>query len=178
MDSHLLATADQFFQAFAANQSPLKLLTFFSTARPLSIQHAPRTCPNPPASRLEGLIDIRSYFDLIATHWERKAIILHSSSVIPDSHTVTTSASVTWRWKKSGRTWNEDFSCTLEFDDHLKICDFVITTESSPTTCVMRAVDTDTDTPSPRSPSSTKSSIIEVASVSAMIAQSLSLWLH
>ncbi|KXN82342.1 hypothetical protein AN958_02672 [Leucoagaricus sp. SymC.cos] len=168
MESQLLATTDAFFKALAANQPPLKLLGFFSTANPVSVQHVPRTCPHPHTSRLHGLNAVRSYFDLLATHWERSAITQHSRNVTSSSRTVTTTASVTWRWKKSGRMWNEDFTCALEFDDHLKICHFLVTTESGPSTCVMRA--TDADSPTTRSPTSnksstTKSSIIEVASV-------------
>jgi hypothetical protein len=171
MDSHFLATTDAFFQALAANQPPLKLLAFFSTTSPVSIQHAPRSCPHPHASRLHGLNAIRSYFDLLATHWERKAIQLHSQVVSKGSRSVTTTASVTWRWKKSGRTWNEDFTCTLEFDDHLKICNFLVTTESSPSTCVMRAVDPDSPTTrslGSKKSAATNSSVIEVASVSCL----------
>ncbi|KAJ3555813.1 hypothetical protein NP233_g12118 [Leucocoprinus birnbaumii] len=182
MDSHLLlATTDSFFKAFSANQPPLKLLSFFSTTHPVSIQHAPRTCPNPHTSRLHGLNAIRSYFDLLATHFERTSITQHSQNVLgARERTVTTSASVTWRWKKSGRSWNEDFTCTLEFDEHSKICNFVVVTESSPSTCVMRAIDTESSSPSsPSSASPTtapapttarrSSGIIKVASVSPNI---------
>ncbi|KAF9443897.1 hypothetical protein P691DRAFT_796952 [Macrolepiota fuliginosa MF-IS2] len=143
MDSHLLTATDTFFRALAANQPPLKLLAYFSTTSPVAIQHAPRTCPHPHSSRLHGLNAIRSYFDLLATHWERTAITQHSTSANSAARSVTTTASVTWRWKKSGRSWNEDFTCTLEFDDHFKICSFLVTTESSPSTCIMRAVDSD-----------------------------------
>lgn len=143
MDSLLRDSTDAFFTALAANRPPLKLLAYFSTTSPVSIQHAPRTCPHPSSSRLHGLNAVRSYFDLLATHWERIALTRHSSSVSAASRSVTISATVTWRWKKSGRSWNEDFTCTLEFDDHFKISHFFVTTESNPSTCVMRAVDAD-----------------------------------
>ncbi|KAF5361088.1 hypothetical protein D9756_005114 [Leucocoprinus leucothites] len=181
MDSHhhLLSTTDSFFRALAANQPPLKLLSYFSTTNPVSIQHAPRTCPNPHTSRLHGLNAIRSYFDLLATHWERVAITQHSRNVVSSSsRAVTTSASVTWRWKKSGRSWNEDFTCTLEFDDHSKITHFVVVTESGPSTCIMRAVDTDSaaSPSSSSSPTRGSSGIIKVASPDTQHPMSLPLF--
>lgn len=175
MDSQLLAATESFFKALAANQPPLKLLAYFSTTNPVSIQHVPRTCPHPHASRLHGLNAVRSYFDLLATHWERTAIKQHKTSVDTDTYSVTTIATITWRWKKSGRSWNEDISCTLEFDENLRICHLLVTTESDTSTCVMRAVDSDTPTntssskspPTPATPAS--SSIVEVVSVSIPI---------
>ena len=143
MDLDLLAVTDAFLRALSESRSQKTLLAFFSTTSPVSIQHAPRVCPNPHTSRLHGHNAIRSYFDLLDTHWYMIAIKQHSKNVVTGSRTVTISASVTWRWKKSGRTWNEDFTCTLVFDDHSKISRFFIATESDPTTCVMRAIDED-----------------------------------
>jgi hypothetical protein len=52
-----------------------------------------------------------------------------------------------WTWKRSGRSWREDFTCTLVFEDSdpaaLRILSFMVITESAPGTCVMHAVDED-----------------------------------
>lgn len=137
----LLAVSDAFFVALATNTPPLRLLSYFSTTHPVVIQHAPSSCPNPRSSRLSGLNAIRSYFDILATHWTRTNMHRHSIRADPALRRVVVSASVTWMWKKSGRKWNEDFTCTLDYDEGLKIVSFIVTTESGTSTCVMRAVD-------------------------------------
>ncbi|KAF8895562.1 hypothetical protein BD779DRAFT_1609071 [Infundibulicybe gibba] len=116
-----IASSDAFFQAFASNTPPLTLLSYFSTTH----LFAPY-----------GLNAIRSYFDLLATHWIRSDMRKHSIRAYPDTRQVVVTASVTWMWRQSRRSWTEDFKSP-------KIISFVVTTESSPGTCVMRAVDTE-----------------------------------
>lgn len=54
---------------------------------------------------------------------------------------VIVTASVRWTWKASGVSWKEDFTCTLDYDSSVKVVSFVVRTDSSANTCVMRAVD-------------------------------------
>ncbi|TFK34750.1 hypothetical protein BDQ12DRAFT_337022 [Crucibulum laeve] len=141
--SELLATSDAFFTALANNTASVALLSYFSSTHLVSIQHAPAKCPHPQTSRLTGSNAIRSYFDLLATHWVRLGMTRHSQRADAEARRVIVSASVIWKWKRSGRKWTEDFTCTLEFDESLKIVNLVIKTEGAPSTCVMRAVDVD-----------------------------------
>lgn len=144
----LLAVANRYLAAFANNKThPLLMLTFFSTTSPVSIQHYPSNSPYPQASILRGPNAVRSYFDLIATHWTRSPVSRRTIDVDPYKRTVVFEGSVTWKWKKSGRSWVEDFTCTLAFDDLLKIVSYVVRTDSTPQTCLMRAKDVD-DLPS------------------------------
>jgi hypothetical protein len=55
-------------------------------------------------------------------------------------------ASMRWTWRVSGRSWTEDFTCVLGFDEQGKIMRFEVRTEGDPETCVMRAVDDDKKT--------------------------------
>ncbi|TFK71272.1 hypothetical protein BDN72DRAFT_469281 [Pluteus cervinus] len=142
----LLSSTNSFFNALSNNTSPITLLSYFSTTRLVSLQHAPATCPHPHTSRLTGLNAIRSYFDLLATHWTRTDMRIHSAQVDSSAKQVVVAASVTWMWKKSRKSFTEDFTCTLQFDDNQKIVDFLVCTNSGPGTCVMRAVDAEPQT--------------------------------
>ncbi|KAF9013119.1 hypothetical protein BDQ17DRAFT_1404701 [Cyathus striatus] len=141
----LLNTTTSFFTSLSTNTSPLALLSYFSAVIPPRIQHCPSTCPHPSASLLYGSNAVRSYFDLVATHWVRTAMSLTSMTPDPDfnKRRVHVRGSVQWMWRGSGRRWTEDFSCLVEFDEGMKIIAFLIKTESAPETCVMRAVDRD-----------------------------------
>ncbi|KAF8157952.1 hypothetical protein B0H34DRAFT_706900 [Crassisporium funariophilum] len=141
-ERQLKAASEAFFDAFSSNTTPINLLSYFSTTCPIILQHAPANCPHPHTSRLVGGNALRSYFDLLATHWSRSdAKIRHAPQADADTRSVVLGASITWMWRKSGRKWTEDFTWTLEFDDALKIVSFVARTVSGPGTCVMRAVD-------------------------------------
>ncbi|CAA7262830.1 unnamed protein product [Cyclocybe aegerita] len=143
-EGQLREASEAFFDAFASDTPPLKLLSYFSTTSPVTIQHAPAECPIPQASRLVGPNALRSYFDLLSTHFLRGPVHAQAPpQVDPIARQVTLAASTTWTWRKSGRAWTEDFIWTLEYDEGLKIVSFVIRTVSGPGTCVMRAVDTD-----------------------------------
>ena len=145
-DQRLIDACNCFFDAFSSDTPPLTLLNFFSTTHPVTIQHYPAKCPVPQTSLLRGPNAVRSYFDLLATHWTRSNITSHAVAVDPLSRRVLVKGSINWTWKKSGRSWQEDFSCTLVFDDSdpLKIAQFVVKTENGAQACVMRAVDADT----------------------------------
>lgn len=130
--------ADELFADMAAGIPPLVLISHFSTTQMVFFEHSPINAYNFP---LTGLNAVRSYFDLLATHWTRHDMQKHECCVYFESKQVIVRASVRWKWKISGNTWQEDFTCTLDFDDHLKVKSFVIKTSSAENTCVMRAVD-------------------------------------
>jgi len=140
--NQLLFAADSLFADLASNTPPLLLLYHFSTTHPVVIQHAPAACPHAKASRLTGLNAVRSYFDLLATNYTRDDIQKHAVHANVDTRQVVVTASVRWMWKASRRTWREEFTCTLGYDEYLKVISFEVATQSSPATCVMRAVDT------------------------------------
>lgn len=144
---HLKASTKAFFDAFAVSTQPVKMLAFFSTQSPVILQHAPIECPHPQTSRLDGSNAIRSYFDILATHWTRSDVKLRQAPEIDaENRRVVVPASVVWKWRRSGRQFREIFTWTLEFDDNMKITSFVVKTISG--TCVMRATDTaDTESP-------------------------------
>ncbi|KAG6917305.1 hypothetical protein DXG01_003146 [Tephrocybe rancida] len=155
----LLVVTDRYLAAFANNKThPLFLLTFFSTISPVTIQHYPSTSTHPQASLLRGPNAVRSYFDLLATHWTRTAVHKRAIDVDPFTRTVVFEGSITWKWKKSGRSWVEDFTCTIAFDELLKIVSYAVRTNSPLKTCLMRAKDIDDD-PVPRMLSAGKETV-------------------
>ncbi|KAJ7578191.1 hypothetical protein C8J56DRAFT_969277 [Mycena floridula] len=142
-DTHrrLTFAADALFTDLGCNSPPIVLLGHFSQTHLVVIQHAPLTCPHAKESRLTGLNAVRSYFDILATHWDRSEPKRHSLVVKEDTMQVDVAASVKWTWKASGKSFREDFTCTLDFDEHAKVTSFIMNTTSGPGTCVMRAVD-------------------------------------
>lgn len=145
-EQQLRASSESFFDAFASNKPSIKMLCYFSTTSPVIIQHTPDSCPHPHTSRLVGSNAIRSYFDLLATHWTRSNARTRATTQIDGpNRRVIVSASIDWAWRKSGRKWTEDFTWTLDFDESLEIVSFVIRTVSGPGTCVMRAIDIDAE---------------------------------
>ena len=152
--AQLLESTRRFLQALSTSTPPLALLTHFSTTSQISILHYPSTCPHPSSSLLLGPNAIRSYFDLLATHWTRSNLsaphnLIHAD---PDTRTVTLAgSSIRWTWRANGRSWTEEFTCILGFDEFAKITRFEVRTESEPGTCVMCAVDRDSqEAPTPR----------------------------
>jgi hypothetical protein len=142
LSEELCSTTDAFLEALCANLSSCRLLPFFSTTNPVVIQHAPACSPYPHSSRLTGLNAVRSYFDILATHWVRVHMQIHGPPrVETHSRRVSVGASITWMWRRSGRRWTEDFTCAIDFDDNLKIVSFIVRTDSSPETCIMVAKD-------------------------------------
>jgi hypothetical protein len=146
----LISACTQFLSAVSNNTSPLSLLSYFSTTHPITIQHCPALCTNPRSFLLRGPNAVRSYFDILATHWTRSKLTTHTVFPDPAHARVVVKGSVVWTWRRSGRSWQEDFTCTLVFEDSdpeaLRILSFMIITESGPGTCIMRAVDEDVDT--------------------------------
>ena len=144
VQDQLISATNAFLQALATNTCSLTLLTHFSTTHLVIIQHAPASCPRPQTSRLSGLNAVRSYFDLLATNWTRSKMAIRTKPrADAKAHRVVVGASVTWMWRRSGHEWDEDFTCTLEFDENYKISSFIVRTDSAPETCVMRAVDSE-----------------------------------
>ncbi|KAF9019649.1 hypothetical protein BDZ89DRAFT_992405 [Hymenopellis radicata] len=143
----LSVVVDKLLQSlFSANVSSNDRLSYFSKSRSVTIQHSYEGCPSPSMYRFTGLNAVRSYFDLIATHYDCTPLRLHSVPI----RTRTTEegtwqtviqATVLWTWKSSGLTWQEDFTCTLDLDAGLKVASLVILTTSGEDTCLMRAVD-------------------------------------
>lgn len=137
----LEVAADALFTDLGTNKPPYVVLSHFSQTQPVVIQHAPASCPHPLSSRLTGINAVRSYFDLLATHWTRSDPRRLSLIAYEETAQVVVIASVKWTWKASGKSWREDFTCTLDFDDNAKVTSFIMQTDSGPGTCVMRAVD-------------------------------------
>ncbi|KAF7364788.1 hypothetical protein MVEN_00348800 [Mycena venus] len=138
----LLFAAEVLFLDLSANSNSNIIISHFSSTQEVVIQHAPLLCPHPHTSRLTGLNAVRSYFDLLFTHWTRSNMKIHSRTVV-EPNQVAVSASVQWTWRSSGRSWKEEFLCTLDYDDNLKIVGMIVETNSAPGTCIMRAIDED-----------------------------------
>ena len=138
----LQSAADALFAELARSDSSTALLSYFSRTEIVNLSVASGFNGEPPL-HLTGLNGVRSYFDLVATHWKRSKMRLHHRHVCPDALRVVLSASVTWTWKESGKSWREDFTCTLDYDDQILVKGFAIQTESGQQTCLMFAVDPD-----------------------------------
>ncbi|KAJ8482506.1 hypothetical protein ONZ45_g14931 [Pleurotus djamor] len=134
---HLRRAADAFLADLRSAHSVV-VLNHFSTTELITFDHSPRDSYH---SILYGVNAVRSYLDLIATHWTCHDLIRHHMEVSLESKQVVVTASATWKWKKSKKSWKEDFTCTLTYDESMKIRTFVIRTDSAPETCVMRAVE-------------------------------------
>jgi hypothetical protein len=138
----LRRAAHGLFADIALSKPSLALLNHFSRTELVSLCISPSNGSNAPNTiHFTGINAVRSYFDLAATHWTRSAMRLHSCHVLPNASRVVLTASVTWTWKQSGRSWTEDFTCTLDFDEQVKVKAFAVQTLSGEQTCLMRAVD-------------------------------------
>ncbi|KAF8881187.1 hypothetical protein CPB85DRAFT_1442872 [Mucidula mucida] len=113
----------------------------FSHSSDVVLQHAWSTCQNPNSYRFTGLNAVRSYFDLLSTHYERSCMMQHAIHVGDSTGRVVIAASVKWTWKSSRHHWQEDYTCYIDYDATLKVVSFIVVTTSGESTCVMRAVD-------------------------------------
>ena len=123
------------------------ILAHFSTHHNVTLDHSPMHSRHPQYPPFVGLTAVRSYFDLISMHYTRVGITMHSTQVYPSMSRVIFTASIIWRWNASGKTWTEDVQCTLDYDEHLKIKNFLVKTQSAEETCVLRAVDCGSEPP-------------------------------
>lgn len=135
----LQSAAESLFADISAHKSPQALLSHFSTTDNVLLQHDYVHSPEPVA--FTGLHAVRSYFDLLAMNWTRDDMKLHECTVISTESKVVMKANVRWTWRKSKRSWREEFTCTLHFDENKKVKGFVVKTDPPKASCVMHAVD-------------------------------------
>jgi hypothetical protein len=69
---------------------------------------------------------------------------IHECSADVDNLQVFIKAGVQWTWRRSKKSWREEFTCTLNFDEQLKVTRFVVESSPPKMSCVMLAVDDDT----------------------------------
>jgi hypothetical protein len=140
MGQTLLQSAAKSLLADIAAQKPtLSLLSHFSTTQTVTLQHdfIHSATPYP----FVGLHAVRSYFDLLALHWTRDDMQLYQCDVYADKLRVVIKASVQWTWRASKQSWREVFTCTLDFDELLKVKGFVVESSPPESSCVMLATD-------------------------------------
>ncbi|KAF8710141.1 hypothetical protein AX14_013419 [Amanita brunnescens Koide BX004] len=148
MSSPFLDAANAFFVDFSKNAAPARMLTYFSTAYPIEIQHAPALLPDGRIPRLTGLTGtnaVRSYFDLISAHFTRGSVVINHIEADDSKSSVVADTSIIWTWRRSHHRWQEDFICTLRYDETFKIISLTLETVSEPETCALNAVDTEDD---------------------------------
>ncbi|KZP18935.1 hypothetical protein FIBSPDRAFT_744702 [Athelia psychrophila] len=131
--------AECLFADIAAGKTPQQLLSHFSTTDTIVLKHD--CIYDPSAFAFEGVHAVRSYFDLLALHWKKDDMQIHSTRVDLENSCVVMRASVRWTWKISGNSWLEEFTCTLGFDDEAKVKKFIVETDVPRSSCVMHAVD-------------------------------------
>ncbi|KAF9026464.1 hypothetical protein BDZ89DRAFT_1134766 [Hymenopellis radicata] len=139
--AQLTLAAEKLIFDIANNASSSRLLSHFSQSNNVVLQHAWSTCQNPNSYRFTGLNAVRSYFDLLSTHYERSCMMQHAIHVNDSTGRVVVAASVKWTWRSSRHHWQEDYTCYIDYDATLKVVSFIVVTTSAESTCVMRAVD-------------------------------------
>lgn len=66
---------------------------------------------------------------------------IHEYTVDADNQRVVAKASIQWTWRRSKKSWREEFTCTLDFDDWLRVSTFVVESNPPENSCVMLAVE-------------------------------------
>jgi hypothetical protein len=136
----LRLAASSLLADIAAQKPSVDLLSHFSTTQPIVLQHDCVDSINP--CTFSGPHAVRSYFDLLALHWTRDDVQLHECTIDEDNRRVVATATTQWRWRVSGESWREDFTCTLDFDERLKVTGFIVHSSPPETNCIMHATDT------------------------------------
>jgi len=137
--AHLKSAAESLFADIAAQKPSHIILSHFSVTHNVTLQHDYVHTTTPHV--FVGLHAVRSYFDLLALHWTRDDIQLHQCDIDVDKQQVIIKASLQWTWRRSKNSWMEEFTCTLDFDDRLKVKGFIVKSSPPENTCVMLAVD-------------------------------------
>ncbi|KAF8906335.1 hypothetical protein CPB85DRAFT_892234 [Mucidula mucida] len=154
--AQLTLAAEKLIFDISTNVSTSRILSHFSQNNNVIMQHSWSTCPNPNSYRFTGLNAVRSYFDLLSTHYERSSLMQHSIHVVESTGCVIITASVQWTWKSSRHQWQEDYTCYIDYDSSLHVVSFIVVTTSPDWTCVMRATDARVRGPSIKSESCSK----------------------
>jgi hypothetical protein len=160
----LLGSAKRLFSDLASNAGSTALLSHFSSNHQITLRHCatedmvdgqgnnatfPLTSTRSPCTStyvLTGHNAVRSYFDMICTHWTRSRVEVHHTSYSLPKYPnrppqVVIDFSITWTWNRSGHSWTEDCTMTIDFDDSAKMVNMLCQTTSGRETCVMHATD-------------------------------------
>jgi len=135
----LQSAAESLLADIAAQKAPNVLLSHFSSTHNVTLQHD--YIHNTVTYSFAGLHAVRSYFDLLSLHWMRDDMRFHDCHVYADKSQVVVKASVQWTWRVSKRSWRENFTCTLDFDERLKVKRFIVVSNPPEESCVMLAID-------------------------------------
>jgi len=135
----LRSAAESLFADIAEQKTPQSLLSHFSTTQNVTIQHNYVHSMTPHL--FVGLHAVRSYFDLLALHWTRDDMQIYECTEDADKQQVVVKAGVRWTWRRSKKSWREEFTCTLDFDEWLKVSRFVVESSPPENNCVMLAVE-------------------------------------
>ncbi|KAL1745000.1 hypothetical protein HDZ31DRAFT_82263 [Schizophyllum fasciatum] len=162
LNAILLATMTTLLADLARGAPTATILAYFSALHEPVIQHAPARGPSraSPESRMYGLNAVRSYFDLLATHFDLQGmeedVKVRRVWTEPTRRAALAEVHAGWRWRAKGqrgaagcsasgcqrppRGFNEEFELEVVFDEEMKVASFLVATTGG--LCAMEARNT------------------------------------
>ncbi|KAF8475551.1 hypothetical protein BDZ91DRAFT_709901 [Kalaharituber pfeilii] len=111
----LLAAAKSLCEAFAQGKSTEEILAHFTEHEAVAIEHGHQSLAPWLGREFIGHKEIAKYFEQVAETLDSDGIIFSDYFADEDNYRVGVTGKTRWTHKKTGKSWNETFTCTLDY---------------------------------------------------------------
>jgi hypothetical protein len=127
----LKAAAQSFCKAFAEKEDADKIVSLFSSTRPITaIEYGEKELAPFLGRRFEGEQGIRDYFGLVSSLLTFDEMSFSEYIVDTEEKKVAVKGKSVFEWKETGESWDETFAYVLDFDDDAKVVRYQIWADS------------------------------------------------
>ncbi|KIM45969.1 hypothetical protein M413DRAFT_441026 [Hebeloma cylindrosporum] len=127
----LLKAAQNFCDAFSQKKDVDTILSYFSTGHKISaIEYGTPTLAPFLGRSFTGISEVKQYFELIGSLLSYKDVEFFEYVVDSEAMKVSVKGKGTFTWQSTGKTWNEVFTYTLDFDNELKVVRYQVWADS------------------------------------------------
>ncbi|THH17798.1 hypothetical protein EW146_g3103 [Bondarzewia mesenterica] len=127
----LLGAAQSFCEGFAQGKDLDTILSYFSDSQdPMAIEHGLPILAPFLGRPFTGKPGIRQYFTMLADLLTYENMRFSEYVVDPDVRKVSVKGQAKFAWKKTGNSWDETFTYTLDFDGQGKVARYQVWADS------------------------------------------------
>lgn len=129
--AQLIASAQQFCEAFSRKEGITSLLSHFSTTHQASaIEHGEPSLAPFLGRPFSGLSQVQKYFEIIETHLSYDDMTFSEFVVDTEARKVAVKGKGRFTWLSTKESWNETFAYFLDFDEEGKVAEYQVWADS------------------------------------------------
>lgn len=127
----LLASAQQFCEAFSRKEDITTLLSHFSTTHQVSaIEHGEPSLAPFLGRAFSGATGVQSYFEMISSALTYENMMFLEFVVDTEARKVALKGKARFTWISSAESWDETFAYMLDFDEEGKVAEYQVWADS------------------------------------------------